>query len=94
MHNRTIRRRTIVAALVLVITLSVAAPASAGTKPPARIRVTAPVHSVYCWLGCCCGTVEASYAGHYYDTGAQLYCRWFRPLTDGQLVTATLTLSW
>lgn len=85
--------RLAVAGLVLIIGLA-ALPASAGSNPPRRITVYAPVHSVWCNLGVCCGAVDAMYAGHYYDAGPRGYCRWFRPLAEGQVVRATLTLGW
>lgn len=81
------------AALVLFLVLSCGA-AAADRYPPRRIAVDAPVHAVYCLGPCCCGSVEATYRGHYYDAGAKGYCRWFRPLRDGQVVRATLTLVW
>ena len=93
-HHRSHLRLGLAAlALVLLMGLGVGS-ASAGSNPPKRITVNAALHSVYCGLGVCCGAAEAFYQGHYYDTGARGYCRWFRPLAEGQVVRATLTLGW
>lgn len=54
--------------------------------PGTRVTITGPAQNVACGLGCCCGYVQGVYRGETYG-GA--YCRWFRPLRDGQTVTLT-----
>ena len=56
-----------------------------GGNPPPTLTVTAPIQHVYCGGPCCCGDVTVRYQGRYY--GDPSYCRWFRPLKNGQLVT-------
>lgn len=63
-----------------------------GYQPPASITVSVRLTDVYCSGPCCCGAVQATYHNHLYDR--QLgYCRWFRPLRNGQVVTTTLWLA-
>lgn len=91
-----IRRAGCVAGLVLgLLVLSTPARAAVpagGSQPPASITAAVPVTSVYCSLGVCCGATQVIYRGHWYDR-PRGYCRWFRPLTDGQIVTTTLWLA-
>jgi hypothetical protein len=64
--------------------------AGAGEPLPRTLRVTAPLSYVSCSGPCCCGEVTVRKYGRYY--GDASYCRWFRPLRDGQLVTTTVSL--
>jgi hypothetical protein len=89
------RRRLSIALAVLALALLLATrSAAAGGDPPRYITVRAPVRGVVCAVGVCCGVVEATYRGHTYDAGPRGYCRWLRPLGEGQLVTARLRLVW
>lgn len=87
----------LIAFLVLAILALVALPVVEGAPagddgyPPASITATVPVRGVVCKLGCCCGSVSLVYMGHWYDRPLG-YCRWFRPLRNGDLVTTTLYL--
>jgi hypothetical protein len=76
---------------LLAVLLAEAAPA-AGGNPPLSIYVAAPLTGVNCAGPCCCGDLWAVYRGHRY--GRASFCRWFRPLREGQIVTTTLTLAW
>ena len=78
--------------LVALTSLALLLPACVGADDalPRKITVTAPVRYVNCAGPCCCGEVTVIYRGHYY--GNPSYCRWFRPLTEGQNVTTTVTL--
>lgn len=67
-----------------------AAFAGDGEPLPEFITVYAPVTNVACLGPCCCGDVTVMYRYHWY--GNPSYCRWFRPLRDGQQVRATLRL--
>jgi hypothetical protein len=73
-----------VVALLIVLAL-VALPADAADGP-AVVTIRGPVQHVSCGLGCCCGLVQGTYQGRTYG-GA--YCRWFRPLREGETVTKT-----
>jgi len=76
----------------LVIALSLLLSVGAGLGVPPTIRAAIELRNVYCAGPCCCGTGSAWYAGREYDTGVMGYCKWFRPLRDGQTVVATLRL--
>lgn len=71
---------------LVAIPVTEAAPAAERVPPGTRVTITGPAQNVACGLGCCCGYVQGVYHGETYG-GA--YCRWFRPLRDGQTVTLT-----
>jgi len=76
--------------IVLLVAILTPGSAQAGNYPPTSLKVRAPLDGVYCSAGCCCGSVTVLYRGHYY--GDPMYCKWFRPLKAGQLVTTTVYL--
>lgn len=78
----------VILAVLLLWALADVADASSGVPP--TIHATVQLQSVYCAGPCCCGYAAIVYRGHYYDTGG--YCKWFRPLANGQRVTTTLRL--
>lgn len=78
---------------VILIVLCVAVLAvNAGNSVPTSIVARVQLQGVSCAGPCCCGWAATLYRGHWYDTGVMGYCRWFRPLRDGQWVTTTLRL--
>ena len=82
--------RRLLAVLALASCLLTGPVASAaGDYPPRTIRATVQLSSVYCAAGCCCGQAATIYRGHWYST-PRGYCKWFRPLREGQVVTTTL----
>lgn len=98
-HNKSgVSRLLVIVALALGLASvgpgasSVTAGGGDGEDVPRVITVNAPVQRVYCSMGCCCGSVSVRYHGHWYDTGPRGFCRWFRPLRDGQIVRARVWL--
>ncbi len=78
----------IIAAIALTLLALSTCAAEAGTSGPALPRsiiLTGPVEHVFCAGPCCCGQVEAVVRGHWYADMS--YCRWFRPLREGTIVT-------
>lgn len=67
-----------------VLTAVVAEAGSAGPNDmPRMLVVTGKLQWVTCAGPCCCGTLATTYQGHWYEG---TYCKWFRPLRDGQTV--------
>lgn len=62
---------------------------AASDYPPRSITVPVTLTNVVCKAGCCCGLAATVYRGHWYST-PRGYCKWFRPLRNGQTVTTTL----
>lgn len=83
----------IAAVLILLFGLvfPAAAEPAAGYAPPASIVAPVRLTNVYCTGPCCCGQAQLVYRGYWYDRPLG-YCRWFRPLVEGQVVTTTLWL--
>ena len=77
---------TVVAAVLLAITAS-AASADSGDLP-FKIRTSGKLSEVSCAGPCCCGTVTATIGHVRYE--AIGYCKWFRPLRNGDTVRTML----
>jgi len=78
----------IIAAIVLtLLALSTcAAEAAPGQAPASDGDLPYRVTTTGTRAGpCCCGQVEAVVRGHWYADMS--YCRWFRPLREGTIVT-------
>ncbi len=63
-----------------------------GHMPPATIWQAVALTDVYCAGPCCCAHPWTYYQGHLYDSGVMGYCKWFRPLRNGDVVTLRLYL--
>jgi len=75
----------VICAVLLALSAGAADAGTAGPALPRSIILTGPVQHVYCAGPCCCGQVEAVHRGHWYADMS--YCRWFRPLREGTIVT-------
>lgn len=75
----------------LSLLLLSAAITEAGVIAPKVIHSVGIVSDVNCIGPCCCGTVYKVYQGWYYERFS--YCRWFKPLKDGDRVTTTMALA-
>ena len=78
--------------LALVVVFAVVKHSEASSDVPPTLRAAVRVTGVYCSMGCCCGTAQTVYMGHWYDRPLG-YCRWFRQLREGETVVTTLTLA-
>ena len=63
-----------------------AAPAAGGVPPRGSVTITARVDAVDCSGPCCCSYITARVGGITYGAS---YCRWFRPLRVGEVVSKT-----
>lgn len=81
----------LVVLLAFLFLFATSADAASGVPPTIKAAIT--LRNVNCAGPCCCGTGSAWYAGREYDTGIVGYCKWFKPLHDGQVVVATLRLA-
>lgn len=75
----------------LSLLLLSAAITEAGVIAPKVIHSVGIVSDVNCIGPCCCGTVYKVYQGWYYERFS--YCRWFKPLKNGDRVTTTMALA-
>lgn len=78
--------------LVLAVAAAHAAPAGGAAGPttlPRSLTGSGQVQSVYCAGPVCCGSLVVRYQGYRYTAE---YCRWFRPLRNGDSVSTTVYL--
>jgi len=79
----------LLAAVICAVLLALSAgAASADGATPYKIRTTGRLSEVNCAGPCCCGTVSTIIGHVRYEASG--YCRWFRPLRNGQTVTTML----
>lgn len=80
----------LLAAVICAVLLALSAGAASaddGTLPY-KVRTTGRLSEVSCAGPCCCGTVSTIIGHVRYEASG--YCRWFRPLRNGQTVTTML----